>query len=119
MTFSRPVTNRRLILILVRVHVPKPRKLDPVGYGQPLKVEHRVDRLNLDPPAALLQRESDDVRVVAVANDKLVAVLNVCVLEGDLADGALEDVGVAALALLKALLGSFLVGLELQRVELV
>ena len=77
-----------------------------------------MDRLDLNPPAALLKSQSDDIRVISVANDELVAVLDIGVLEWDLANRTLEDICVSTLALLEALLSRFLVRLELQCVQL-
>ena len=54
-----------------------------------------MDRLDLDPPIALLEGIPDQVRIVAVAYDELVAVLNVGVFERDFAHGSFEHVGVA------------------------
>ena len=80
------------LLAHARVCVTQPRELYPVAHWVPLEVEHGVDGLDLDPPAPLLERVPDQARVVPVPDDELVAVLHVGVLEGNLADGALEDV---------------------------
>ena len=42
------------------------------------------------PPAATLEAFPDQVRVVAIADDELVAVLNISILERNLTNGALE-----------------------------
>jgi hypothetical protein len=42
-----------------------------------------VDRLNLDPPAAPLDCFANNAGVVAVADNELVAVFDVCVLKGN------------------------------------
>ena len=77
-------------------------------------------RLNLDPPTALRKCFPDQTRIVTVANDELVTILDVSILKWDLADCTFEDIGVPALALLlEALLGGLLMRLELHSVELV
>ena len=79
-----------------------------------------MHRLNLDPPTALRKRFPDQTRIVTVANDELVTILDVSILKWDLADCTFEDIGVPALALLlEALLGGLLMRLELHSVELV
>ena len=63
-----------------------------------------MDGLDLDPPASLLERVADQARVVPVPDNELVAVLHVGILEGDLADGTLENV-VSVLASKVSLVG--------------
>ena len=60
-------------------------ELDPCADGIPAEVEDSVDRLYLDPPAALHEDLPDELRVVSVAEDDFVAVFDVGILKGDLA----------------------------------
>ena len=53
--------------------------------GLPLEVEHRVDRLDLNPPRASFERLPNEARVVPWHDDELVAVLDVRILERNLA----------------------------------
>ena len=83
-------SSRLVPLVDVRDLVTKSGKLDPITHRVPLEVEHGVNRLNLDPPRPGSQCFSDRVGIVAIPDYELVAVLDVGVLEGDLADGAAE-----------------------------
>ena len=103
------MSNRALILVLAGILVTKSCKFNSIRGRKPLEVEHRVNRLDLNPPAALLKSQSDDIRVISIANDELVAVLNIGVFKWNLANGTLEDICVSTLALLEALLSRFLV----------
>lgn len=60
-------------------------EVDARGEGLPLEVKHAVDRLNLDPPAAPLHSLPDEVGVVAVSDNVLVAVFYIGVLKGNFA----------------------------------
>jgi hypothetical protein len=53
--------------------------------GLPLEVEHTVDRLNLDPPAASLHGLANQIWIVAIGYDVLVAIFDVCILKGNFA----------------------------------
>ena len=50
----------------------------------PLEVEHGVNRLDLDPPIALLHRLSYQLRVVTWSHDEFVAILYICILKRNL-----------------------------------
>ena len=61
----------------------EPAKLDPRGDRLPLEVEHGVDWLDFYPPRPPLEGSPDQSRVVSIHDDKLVTVLDVCVLKRD------------------------------------
>ena len=61
----------------------KSGKLDAFARRQPLEVEHRVDGLDLNPIAPIFQSVSDQIRIISVAHDKLVAVIYVCIFKWD------------------------------------
>ena len=46
--------------------------------------------MNLDPPTSSLESFTNQIRVVAITDDKLIAVLYVGILERNLADRSLE-----------------------------
>ena len=77
--------------LFVGIVMAESAKFNAVTHRIPLEVKHGVNGLNLDPPVTLLQGVSDQVAVVAVADDELVAVLNVGVFERNFANRALKD----------------------------
>ena len=109
------------LLALALVYMAESRKLNPVRCRVPLEVEHGVDGLDLNPPTSLLHGCSDEIRVVAVADDELVAILSVCIFEGNLTDCPFEDIRDFAPTTALLLLGLYLklVLLELHGVEVV
>ena len=117
--FVRFLTHRAVLFALARVLVTKPREFDSIRDRVPLEIEHRVNRLNLDPPVALLERIPNQIAIVSVPNNELVTILNVCILERNLAHYSLENVSVSTgsfLLLLHEL--TLLMCLQLQHIEL-
>lgn len=77
-----------------------------------------MNRLNLDPPAPLLQSIPDQVAVIAVADNELVTIFHVGVFERDLAHSPFKNVGVSPPSLLLLSQLVLLVLLQLQHVQL-
>ena len=63
--------------------VSKPLEFDTVGSRLPFEVEHGVDGLNLDPPVSSVHGLSYESAVITLVYDKLIAVLNIGILEGN------------------------------------
>ena len=81
--------------------VRKALKVDALAEGLPSEVKYRVDWLDLDPPLPPLHRFPDESLVVPVGDDVLVTVVEVGVIEWDLA---------RATGLLQAVLACFFGG---------
>ena len=97
-------------------------KLDAITDRIPLEIKHRMHRLYLYPPTALFKCIPDQPRVITVPYDKLIAVLHIGILKGDLTDSPLENVISISTFAFKAGLGHSVLGLvrlELHSVELV
>lgn len=60
--------------------------VDARGRRLPLEIEERVYWLDLDPPGTALHGLTDKAGVVAWSNNKLVAVLDVGIFEGNFAE---------------------------------
>lgn len=72
------------LIALVPNLVRQTLEVDSIGKGLPLKVEQRVDGLDLNPPGPPLHRFPNEPRVIARSNNVLVAVLNVGIFERNL-----------------------------------
>ena len=68
--------------------IRKALKVDALTEGLPPKVKYRIDWLNLDPPVPPLHRFPYESLVVPVGDDVLVTVVEVGVIEWDLARAA-------------------------------
>ena len=73
-----------------RIDVAESREFYRFTGRQPFEIEHRMYGLNLNPPVPHSQSISNQARIVAVSNDKLVAIVDVSIFKRNLALNSLE-----------------------------
>jgi hypothetical protein len=78
------------IISFTGVVMTKHAEFKPPRERLPLKVKHAMDRLDLDPPASPTKRFPDQITIIAMTNNELIAVLDIGILKRNLRDCPLE-----------------------------